>query len=100
MSALSLEEAIELVVAPRNRNRPPGASPWIAVGEPEDHGWAWVFATNLASALDDPLTGMVGQGLSVVAKDGSIVADTGSAPGMRERVEVLRRRWRRDHGAV
>jgi|GEM_PF-238805 len=86
-------DAVARVIEDRNAGRRTGATPWVAVGEPEDRSWAWVFATNLAGADADPLAGAVGQGLTVVAKDGSLVADTGSAPGMAARIEALEERW-------
>ena len=96
---LTADEAIALVVGPRNADRGPDKSPWVATGEVRDEGWAWVFGTNLASAAEDFLSGAIGQGLSVVAKDGTLIADTGSAPGMEERVAALHARWLRERAA-
>lgn len=87
------DAAVARILEPRQARRAPGETPWVVVGEIEDHGWAWVFATNVAGAEDDPLAGMWGQGLAVVAKDGTLDADTGSAPGHRERVRQLEERW-------
>jgi hypothetical protein len=90
---LDADAAVARVLGPRQATRRPDESAWVVVGEVRDRGWAWVFASNVASWARDPRSGMVGHGLAVVAKDGSLVADTGSAPGQPARVDALEERW-------